>query len=427
MIASVMFAALFLLLILGTPIGFALTAAGVLGLLLVGGWRDVAGILEATPISAVSQYELLTIPMFILMGELIVRSRIADKLFQSAVILLGRLPAGLAIATALFGAGFGAISGSSVAGAATLASTSTPAMLRNGYETRFATGVVSISGTLAMLIPPSIALILYSILTETNTAKLLIAGLIPGLVVTGGIILTLWFLVWRNPDLAPRGKAYGIGEKLRSLWMVLPTLLLMTFVAGALYSGLATPVETSAIGAFIALCIAVASGSVGWRALVDTIARSARTTAMIAMILIGAAVFGYAMTLTQTTQQIVAVIADLPIGRYGILLTIIVLILILGCFLDQAAILVLTIPILVPIIQTLGFDPIWFGVIVVVAAEVGMVTPPIGLNVYIVSKYTNIPATDIFIGVTPHVIAHLIMIGLFIVFPQIVMWLPDRM
>jgi tripartite ATP-independent transporter DctM subunit len=427
MTAFAMFIALFGLLAVGMPIGFALAFSGTAGLFIIGGPSLVAGILEQAPRSAVAHYELLTVPMFILMGEFIMKSGIAVRLFEAAAINVGRMPGGLAIATMLFGAGFGAICGTSVASAATLASTSAPTMIRLGYDRRFATGVVAISGTLAMLIPPSLALILYSLLTELSTAKLLIAGLMPGLVVAIGIALTIWFLIWRDPSLGPSTRSYGWSEKIRALRLIGPVLLLMVFIACSLYFGIATPVETSAIGAFLAFCIALYNGTMNFQIFVSGVSQATRTTAMIAIILIGAAIFGYAMTLTQATQSIVSWTGDLDINRYAIVAIIIALLLLLGCVLDQTAILVLTVPIVVPVVVSLGFDPIWFGVIFVVAGEVGMVTPPVGLNVYIVSKYAGVPAGEVFVGVVPHVIAHILMLALFVIFPQIIVFLPSQM
>jgi tripartite ATP-independent transporter DctM subunit len=427
MSTALMTLALFTLLIVGAPIGVALGLSGVIGLYSLRGMTDVAGILEQAPLSHLSRYELLTIPMFMLMGEFVVQSRIAERLFDAAVVWLGRVPGGLAIATALFGAGFGAISGSSVAGAATLASTSSPAMMTRGYEPRFANGVVAISGTLAMLIPPSIALILYALLTDLNTSKMLVAGLIPAVFIILVIVVTIWFLLWRKPSRAPQGRAYTWREKLAATNKVGPVVLLIVAVSASLYFGIATPVETSALGALAAFLIALSSGTMNRKVFVESVTKAARTSTMIGFILVGAAILGYAMTLTQTTQSIVHGIAGLHVNRYVIVALILLLKLVLGCFLDQSAILVLTVPIMVPVIMALGFDPIWFGVMVVVTAEVGMITPPIGLNVYIISRYTGRPAEEIFAGTWPHVVAHVVAIAILVAFPQIATFLPSRM
>ncbi|MBV8889340.1 MAG: TRAP transporter large permease [Alphaproteobacteria bacterium] len=427
MVTGLILIALLVLLSLGVPIGFALGIAGSLGLLAIGGTDTLLGILSTAPISTVSIYELIAIPMFVLMAEFVIVSRVAERLYDSLVIWVGRMPGGLAIATAFAGAGFGAISGSSTIGAATLASTSLPAMIRHGYERRMANGVVAISGTLGMLIPPSIALILYSILTDLSVAKLLIAGIIPGVIITFVIVFTVLFLVWRDPSRAPAGRSYSFGAKVRSLGATAPMLLLIVVVVGSIYLGLATPTEASSLGAFGAFCVAFGRGHLNAATFRSALANAARTTAMITTILLGAHIFGYALALTQTTQHFVAAIGGLNANRYVIIALVILLKLCLGFFLDQFAILILTVPIMVPLVVALGFDPIWFGVVLVLTAEVGMVTPPVGMNAFVIARYTGRPVEEVFAGVLPHVIAHLIAIVGFTIFPFLILWLPSTM
>src|SRR5690606_21817451 len=260
MTIAIVLGALFAMLLVGTPVAIALAVSGSVGLYMIGGMPMLLGILETTPLSTVSSYELITIPMFILMAEFVVLSGVADDLFAAAVAWIGRVRGGLAMATAVAGAGFGAISGSSTAAAATLSSTTIPAMLKQGYEPRLACGVVAISGTLAMLIPPSIALVLYGIIADVNIGDLLIAGIIPGLLVTLTIIATVAFLVWQDPDRAPAGRRYTMREKISSLRVVAPLLFLFFAVTGTIYTGIATPTEASGIGAFGAMLIALKSG-----------------------------------------------------------------------------------------------------------------------------------------------------------------------
>jgi tripartite ATP-independent transporter DctM subunit len=427
MITALIFAALLALLAAGMPIGFAMGVAGVLGLYVQGGMDTVNGVLSTAPFSTVSTYELLSIPMFILMAEFVIVSRIADELYDSLVIWVGRTRGGLAIATAFAGAGFGAICGSSTAGAATLASISLPAMLRHGYEPKLANGVVAISGTLAMLIPPALALVLYGLLTELSVAKLLMAGLVPGLLVTLVIAATVLLLVWQDPSRAPMGERYTMWEKLASLRVTGAMLVLITLVTGVIYLGLATPTEASSLGALGACGIALFRRRLTFKLFTAAIANAARTSAMISMIIVGAHVFGYALTLTQATQSFVAAIAGLHVSRYVVISLILLLKLALGCFLDQVAILLLTVPIMVPVIKELGFDPIWFGVVLVLTAEVGMITPPVGMNCFVVARYTGRPVEEIFAGVWPHFVAHILAIIFFTAFPQVVLWLPTTM
>lgn len=418
---------LLVMLAIGVPVGFALAIAGVVGLYSLGGLNMVLGVMNTAPLSAASSYELITVPMFLLMAEFVILSGVADDLFDSASKWVGRIPGGLGIATAFAGAGFGAISGSSTAAAATLSSTSIPAMLKAGYEPKLACGVVAISGTLAMLIPPSIALVLYGIIADVSIGELLIGGIVPGLMVTSAIALTVLYLVWRDPSRAPAGRSYTFMEKVASLKVVWPMIVLFMAVTGIIYIGIATPTEAAGIGAFGAFVIALAKRRVNVGTLSHALTRAAQTTCMIIMIILGAQFFGYFFTVTQTTQQIVAAIGGLPVDRWVIMGLIVLIYLILGCFMDQAAILILTIPIMLPVVKALGFDPVWFGVLVVVTAEVGMVTPPVGLNVFVVSRYTGRPLDEVFRGVGPHVVAHLIVIALFCLFPQLILWLPQTM
>ncbi len=427
MLAALIFLSLLLMLAAGVPVAFALTIAGTAGLLYTGGVGLLSGILSTTTLSTVSSFELTSIPMFILMAEFVIISGIADTLFRSASIWVGRTPGGLAIATALSGAGFGAISGSSTAAAATLSATSIPAMLRQGYEPKLACGVVAISGTLAMLIPPSIALILYGIIADVSVGKLLIGGVIPGVLVTFTIILTVLFLVWRNPAAAPRGPGYTLREKIASLKVVWPMLVLLGLVTGVIYTGVATPTEAAALGAFGACVIAAIFGKLGRGELLRACVNALRSTAMIFLILVGAHVFGYFFALTGVTQELVSFVGASELAPVVVITIILGIVLVLGCFLDQIAILVLTVPVALPVVLAVGYDPIWFGVIMIVVGEVGMVTPPVGLNAFVVARYARRPLSEVFIGAWPHVVAHLLLIGVLVAVPQLVLWLPSFM
>jgi C4-dicarboxylate transporter DctM subunit len=427
MLAASVVVLLFLLLGGGVPVGFALAIAGAGGLLAHGGFDLLAGILSTTAISTVSSYELISIPMFILMAEFVILSGIAENLFHAAAVWVGRLPGGLGIATALSGAGFGAISGSSTAAAATLSATSIPAMLKQGYEPKFACGVVAISGTLAMLIPPSIALILFGIIADVSIGKLLIGGVIPGILVTLTIILTVLYLVWREPSRAPRGEGFSFAEKLSSLRGVWAMIVLFAFVTGVIYLGIATPTEASALGAMGAFVIALVTGHLQRRELFAAALNALRSTSMIFMILVGAHIFGYFFTLTGVTPRLVAGVGALEVPPWMVISVILAIVVALGCFLDQIAILVLTVPVMLPVVQTLGYDPVWFGVVMIVAGEVGMVTPPVGLNAFVVAKYARRPLAEVFAGAWPHVLAHIILIAVLVAMPQLILWLPSRM
>lgn len=427
MTIAVALAVLFAMLLVGTPVAIALAVSGSVGLYMIGGMPMLLGILETTPLSTVTSYELITIPMFILMAEFVILSGIADDLFQAAAAWIGRVRGGLAMATAVAGAGFGAISGSSTAAAATLSSTTIPAMMRQGYEPGLAAGVVAISGTLAMLIPPSIALILYGIIADVSIGALLIGGVIPGLLVTATIILTVAFLVWRDPSSAPVARSYGWAEKFGRLRVVAPLLFLFALVTGTIYVGIATPTEASGIGAFGALLLAWKAGRLKYGPTRDAILRACEASCMIIFIVLAAHIFGYFFTLTRITNELVDYVGALETSRWVILALIVVGYLILGFFMDQIAILILTVPVVLPVITSLGFDPVWFGVVVVVTAEVGMVTPPLGLNAFVVARYTRRPIAEVFRGIFPHFWAHLVVITILCAFPWLVTWLPSTM
>lgn len=418
---------LFSLLAMGMPVAFTLLATGSLGLYVVGGWDALVGVLTTTPLSSAASYEMISVPLFILMAEFVILSGVADNLFKCAATWVGRVPGGLGMATALAGAGFGAISGSSTASAATLSSTTMPAMLKQGYEPRLAGGVVAISGTLAMLIPPSIALVLYGIIADVSISKLLIGGVIPGLLVTLVIMATVYVLVLIHPESAPAGRAYTMREKFGSLKVVGPMVFLFMAVTGVIYTGIATPTEASGLGAFGAFLIALKEGKVNRASLSKALVHASHASCMIIMIIVCAKVFGYFFTLTQATQSIVQWVGSLGVHRMWVMVFILFGYLVLGCLMDQVAILILTVPIVLPLVKALGFDPVWFGVVVIVMAEVGLVTPPVGLNVFVVARYAKRPLAEIFAGVWPHVFSHLVLLGFMVAFPSIILWLPSQM
>ena len=414
-------------LIIGLPVALSLLLAAGIGLLFIGGVDLLVGLLSTGPPSALSTYELLTIPMFLLMAEFMGVSGISNTLFAAISAWTGRMKGGLGIATAITGAAFGAISGSSAAAAATLSTSSVPSMLKAGYERKFTTGVVSISGTLAMLIPPSIAIIFYGLLSGEDVGKLLIAGIIPGVVVSITIILTIWYLIWRDPSVAPTGSSSTWREKLLSLKVAGPFFMLFMLVTGLIYLGIATPVESSAMGAFGAFVLTLLSGKMDRRSFYRAIRNTCVTSAMIGLVIVCAHLFGTFLTMTQATQNLIGLVSNIGWSPWVILIIILLVYLVLGCFLDQLSILILTIPVVLPVIKSLGFDPIWFGIIVILLAEIGVVTPPVGLNVFVVSRVTNTPVEEVFRGVYPHVIAHILAVILMVAFPAIITWLPSQM
>ncbi len=417
---------LFVLMLCGIPLAFALLSAGVAGLYTIGGTSMVLGILKTTPLSAANTYELLTIPMFMLMAEFVILSGIADNLFRAATVWVGRFPGGLGVATAMAGAAFGAISGSSTASAATLSATTLPSMLRAGYPPRIASGAVAISGTLAMLIPPSVAIVLYGLIANQNIGELLIAGILPGLLIAVTIAATVVVVVLAS-GTKPTMQSYSAREKFAALKVVGPMLALFLMVTGVIYLGVATPTEAASLGAAGAMFLAWRGRQATRDGLRHALTRAANTTCMIMLIIMCASVFAYFFTLTGVTQDLVAWIGALGVSRWVILVLILGIYIVLGCFLDQISVLILTIPITLPVVVALGFNPIWFGILVIVTAELGMVTPPVGLNVFVVARYSGMPAAEVFNGVWPHILAHFVAIALLLIWPQIILWLPTTM
>jgi C4-dicarboxylate transporter, DctM subunit len=416
-----------LMMVLRIPIAFAILVSAASGLAIVAGPEALMGVLESAPLSSVSNFEFVTVPLFLLMAEFVIASGVADGIFNAAAAWVGRMRGGLAIATALAGAGFAAICHSSTAAAATLSSTSIPAMLRANYEPRLAYGVVAISGTLGMLIPPSVALVLYGLIADVHIGKLFIGAVFPSVVVAITIILTIMVLVRLNPDAAPPAKVHTWGEKWQSLRVALPMMLLFLSVVGFIYTGVCTPTEASALGALGAWLLALSLGALTIEKTLVAAYRAARTTCMILLIVMAAHVLAYFIVLTQVTESLLAWVRASGMPPWGVLLVLYALYLVLGCFLDLAAMLVLTIPVVLPLVKAIGYDPVWFGVIVVVLGEIGMLTPPVGLNVFVVARVTGTPVNEVFRGVWPHVFAHLIAVGILTLWPQIVLWLPSTM
>ncbi|HTV67851.1 MAG TPA: TRAP transporter large permease [Rhizobiaceae bacterium] len=418
---------LFGLLCISMPVSFSMAVSGVVGLFMFGGVDMAMSVLTRTMLSAVDKYELITIPMFLLMAEFVIVSGIADSLFRAAAAWIGRVPGGLGMATALSGAGFGAVCGTSSASAATLSSTSLPAMIRQGYEPSMAAGVVAVSGTLAMLIPPSVAFVVFGLLAEVSIGKLLIAGILPAVVVTITIMSTVAFLVWRDPSRAPLAPHVPMSERWALTKEVAPMVILFAVITGLIYSGISTPTEAAALGALTAFLLAAWRRKINRKTTLHALRRAAIGTSMILIILLGASMFSYAFVLTRVTQDLVMFVGDLDVSRWVIIVIILCIYLILGCFMDQMAILVLTVPVVLPVVVSLGFDPIWYGVLLVVTAEVGLITPPVGINCFIVARYSGRPIGEVFRGAFPHVIAHIIALAILTAFPIISLYLPSKM
>ena len=415
------------LLMIGLPVAFSMGITGILGIWMIGGWDSVMGILGTSPFRSAAHYTLTTVPLFILMAEFITSANITRDVFQIAYRWFGHLPGGLAVATVFADAGFGAMCGSSTAAAASMSKVVIPEMKRLHYKDELSAGVVAVAGTLAVLIPPSVPMIIYGTATETSVGKLLIAGIVPGIIAT--LILAGTVMAWAMADktLCPRIEPFSWKERFEAINAILPVVVLFLLVIGSIYTGFATPTESAAVGATGALLIGLGMRRLKVVGVLDSITSTIKSTGTIFIIIICATIFGYYLTMSQIPQAVVGLISAMDVNRWVIMGLLVVLYLALGCIMDQIAILLLTLPIVFPLVDALGFDAIWFGVISIVLVEIGLATPPVGLNVFIVSSVGNIPLGTAFKGSIILLVACFLSLLLFLGFPEIVLWVPNRM
>lgn len=421
---------LFVLLALGVHIGVALGLAGSVGLLLTLGERAALAQLKTIPYNATAVYSLAAIPTFILMGDFFSRAGFATDLYKAAYNWMGHLRGGVAMATTVGAAVFGAISGSSVANAAVFTRVALPEMVKIGYDKRLATGSIAIAGTLDALIPPSIIAVLYALITETSVGKVLVAGFIPGIV--GGVVYmaTIYLRVRLNPALAPvLPVAIPWRERFRSLVALWGVAIVFVLTMGGIYTGYFTPTQAGAVGAFCALVVAVSRTGFTRVVLWDTFKEAATATATILIILIGGFLFARFLAFTGLVKGFTEALLGLGLPPIGYLLAYSVIMVVLGMFMEAFAMMILTLPLMFPLLTGLGYDPVWLGIITIQLISIGLVTPPVGLNVYVVKAASPIPLTleDIFIGVGPFIISAVVFLILLIAFPGIVTFLPDLM
>ncbi|SMX86938.1 MULTISPECIES: TRAP transporter large permease [unclassified Brevibacterium] len=421
MIAITISVVLLILILIKVPIPFAILGAAGIGLLWVGGSENLIGVFEVIPMSSVGSNSLAAIPLFILMAHLVLKSGVLDTLFNSASTLIGRIRGGTGIAAVLAGAGFAAVSGSSTAAAATLAHTSTGTMLKQGYSPRLASGTVASAGTLAAMIPPSILLVFYAITAETSVGKTLLAGVIPGILMSLGLAITVWVMGLRGH--APATERTPWMAKLTALKGLLPIAFLFAVVVGTVFLGIATATEAAALGCLGGLFLMVSMKTMTWSNLKSAVVGSVSSSAMILSIVFAAHVFGIFLTQTQVAPTVVEYVQGLAIAPTLVIVIFALIYLVLGFFMDQMAIIALTVPVTLPVVEALGFDPIWFGVIVILLAEIGLITPPLGLNAFVVSRAAGIRVETVFMGSVPFIIAMLIVTTLIFVFPDLSLFL----
>jgi len=426
--ASIGFAIVFLLLFLGAPIAFGMALVGFVGFALLTSWHGALAMLGQISYETTISDDLSVLPLFILMGSFINRAGLGQELYDCANAFLGHRRGGLAMATVAACGGFAAVSGSSMATAATMSKVAMPAMRRYGYADSLAAGSIAAGGTLGILIPPSVIMVLYGIMTSTDIGRLFIAGIIPGMIGITLYILAVSTVTWFDPTLGPPGEASNWGQRLRALSKIWGVLLLFIVVMGGIYFGLFTPTEAAGIGSGGAFLFALARQKMTLRILFNVLVDTARTSAMMFILLIGAIVFSNFINVAGLPNQLSAWLTAFGTQPIVVMLCILVVYLVLGCLLESLSMILLTIPIFFPIVKSLGFDPVWFGIIIVVIVEIGMITPPIGLNVFVLkATLKDVPVTTIFKGVGYFIAADIIRLTLFLVWPQVVLFLPSLM
>lgn len=436
---------LFVLLALRMPVALSMLGVGLVGTIIANanqfilagmasdqawarGIRIAYSNLSGEAFEAASNYNLLVIPMFVLMGTLAGVSGMSNDLFTAAYRWMGHMRGGLASATIAACAGFAALSGSSLASAVTMGRVALPEMKRYNYSDSLATGSVAAGGTLGFLIPPSGGMIIYAVLTEQSIGRLFMAGVFPGIILTLLFIGAIYLTVRRNPEAGPRGARASWSERREALVGALPIVGVVVVTIGGMYTGFFTPVEASAVGAFFTFVVAAARRTLDLEAIKAVILQTMSATATVFLIIIGAFVFIPFMSLTEVPSDLVTLLTSLPIGEYGVLLIIMLIYIFLGMFLESIAMLVLTIPVVIPIAIGLEWDLIWFGIMIVVVLEMGMISPPVGINVFIVKSIApDVPMGKIFRGIWPFWFAMAFMLVLLVLFPQIALYLPERL
>lgn len=425
-IGTLSFVALAIMLIFTIPIGIAMAIAGLAGTAAIIGTNASVSLFASTVYSTTVTYELSIAPLFVLMGAVAARSGLSRELYDVFNAWLGRFRGGLAIATVGACGAFAAICGSSLATAATMSKVALPEMKRLNYADSLATGAVASGGVIGILIPPSVILVLYGILTETSIGDLFIAGVLPGILTVIGFMLVIALVTTIWKDLGPAGEKTTWGQKFGALARTWAIILLFAIVIGGIYLGVFTPTEAAGIGAVGAFGIAAMRGRLTWDATKDALMETVKTSAMIFTVLIGAITLNNLTIFSGLAGALGGFVSGLEMSPMTIMAIILLIYLVLGCFLDSLAMILLTVPIFFPIVTGLGFDPVWFGVIVVMVAELGLITPPIGMNVFVIKGMApNVSLGSIYKGVLPFVAGQLLLIILVFLIPDLALWLPE--
>ncbi|RAI02427.1 C4-dicarboxylate ABC transporter permease [Acuticoccus sediminis] len=414
------------LMLVRMPVAFAMGIAGTAGLAIQIGTRPALAVLERVFIDTTASFILVAIPLFILMAELLTAGQVTRRAILACQAWVGHVRGGLAVATVGASVLLAALIGSSTASTAAMATSAYPEMRRHKYNDRLATAVVSVGGTLAVVVPPSIVLVVYGVLTETSIGKLFIAGIVPGLMTALGIS-TVIKIVSHTTDYAPRGEPFRLGHALRASRHVVPMVLLIVAVIGVIYGGIASPSEAAAFGVMGALVLGLAQRSLRLASLAPSVSTAVRATVMIVTIIACSHIFANYLSFTRVTQDLLSAIEGSGLPAYAILSMMVLVLLVMGMFMDQLAILSLAMPLAFPAAMALDFDPVWFGIVVTKTVEIGLITPPLGLNAYVAAGQSGVRLGEVFRGLTPFIIMELVVLTLLIAFPQITLWLPGLM
>ena len=420
--------ALFVLLALRIPVALAMFTVGFVGIVVLDNTNTAISLLASEAFTLASSPELVVIPLFILMGNVASITGMSRRLYDAAYAMIGQFRGGLASATVIGCGGFAALSGSSVASALTMGKVALGEMQRYGYNDKLSTGAVAAGGTLGILIPPSTGFVIYAILTEQSIGRLFLAGVLPGILLLVLFVLAITVIAWVRPEYGPAGPATSLTQKVHALLGAGPIVAVIVLTIGGIYGGFFSPVEAAAVGAGIVILVGLVTGSLSPRQLWMASKDSVVTTATVMLILIAAHMINPFLALSHITSAVGEAVTGLGLGVTGTLILILAIYLVLGCFLEGFAMLVLTLPIVFPIVLDLGIDPIWFGVLTVLTLEMGLISPPVGINVFIVkSVVPHVPLGDIFRGVLPFWLMMILAVAILIVFPQIALLLPNTM
>jgi C4-dicarboxylate transporter DctM subunit len=389
-------------------------------------WAPAFASLQTRLYETGRNYHLSVVPLFILMGNFVTRAGMSQELFRAAYAFIGHLRGGLAMATIAACAGFGAICGSSIATAATMAKVAYPSMRRFGYSDALATGAIASGGTLGIMIPPSTLLVIYGVFTETNIGSLFAAGILPGLLGAVLLCIAVRYVTWRDPKAGPPGERTPWMDRWRSLRGIWAVVALFAFVIGGIYGGLFTATEGAGMGAFAAMVLALWRRALSWKSLYQALVESARTTAMLFMILIGALMFAEFINITTMPADLVGFVRRFEINPIAVVAAICIIYVLLGTAMEELSMVLLTIPVFLPVIVQLGFDPIWFGILIVCVVEIGLISPPVGMNLFVLKTLLpGVPTGTVFRGVLPFMAADVVRMALILLFPSIALYLPS--